>query len=128
MLRAPSLQFAPVFDRLRPVRDWFRDPSFMSHMMRSDFATAARARVGAAAAGGAPSLAGLGSLMGLMGGLGGGVPPAAVPSRPPADMYATQLEEMASMGFSDRAQNLRALSRSGGDLQGAVNFIMDGAV
>ncbi|RYY38978.1 hypothetical protein EON62_00095 [archaeon] len=96
-------------------------------MMRSDFATAARARLGAAP-GGAPSLAGLGSLMGLMGGLGGGAPPAAAPTRPPAELYAAQLEEMESMGFADRAQNLRALSRSGGDLQRAVNFIMDGAV
>lgn len=57
---------------------------------------------------------------GLGGGLGGG------PARPPAEIYATQLAQMADMGFTNAEQNVRALQMSGGNVNIAIDRILDG--
>lgn len=58
-----------------------------------------------------------------------GAPPAApapVDNRPPEERYAEQLRQLNDMGFYDFDQNIAALRRSGGSVQGAVNFLLGG--
>ncbi|EEA25260.1 hypothetical protein TMatcc_006517 [Talaromyces marneffei ATCC 18224] len=58
-----------------------------------------------------------------------GAPPVAaspVDNRPPEERYAEQLRQLNDMGFYDFDQNIAALRRSGGSVQGAVNFLLGG--
>lgn len=65
--------------------------------------------------------------MGGMGGMGGfGAPAAPADTRPPEERYADQLQQLNEMGFFDFDQNVAALRRSGGNVQGAVNFLLGG--
>lgn len=45
----------------------------------------------------------------------------AVPGVPPEQRYATQLEQLAGMGFSDRDQCIRVLDQVGGDFNLALD-------
>lgn len=66
-------------------------------------------------------------MMGGAGGAGGmGEPAAPADNRPPEDRYADQLRQLNEMGFCDFDQNVAALRRSGGNVQGAVNFLLGG--
>lgn len=76
-----------------------------------------------AGAGAANPWAALGGLGGL-GGMGAGSAPPS-DARPPEERYATQLEQMQAMGFSDARANLRALLMSGGNVEAAVAFLLD---
>ena len=64
------------------------------------------------------------------GGWGGGFPSLAPPPdpRPPAERFAGQLGQMRDMGFSDDAQSLRALEAVHGNVQMAVERILDGRI
>lgn len=63
----------------------------------------------------------------MMAGLGGvGEPAAPADNRPPEERYADQLSQLNEMGFYDFDQNVAALRRSGGNVQGAVNFLLGG--
>jgi ubiquilin len=56
-----------------------------------------------------------------------GAPPAAQQdNRPPEDRYAEQLRQLNDMGFYDFDRNIQALRRSGGSVQGAVDFLLNG--
>ncbi|AEO53329.1 hypothetical protein MYCTH_2294490 [Thermothelomyces thermophilus ATCC 42464] len=59
-------------------------------------------------------------------GLGGaGAAPAAPPdNRPPEERYAEQLRQLNDMGFYDFDRNVTALRRSGGSVQGAVEYLL----
>lgn len=71
-------------------------------------------------AGGANLLAALGSILGN-GELGS---PASTPdTRPPEERYATQLRQLNEMGFFDFNRNIQALQRSGGDVNGALEWL-----
>jgi len=64
---------------------------------------------------------------GLFGPLGGvGAPQVPVDNRPPEERYAVQLEQLNEMGFHDFDSNVNALRRSGGNVQGALNFLLGG--
>jgi len=59
----------------------------------------------------------------------GGAPPqpAAPPdTRPPEERYADQLRQLNDMGFYEFERNVQALRRSGGSVQGAVEFLLGG--
>jgi ubiquilin len=60
------------------------------------------------------------------GGEGLGAGPATTPAdtRPPEEIYESQLRQLNDMGFFDFDANVRALRRSGGSVQGAVNSLM----
>lgn len=62
----------------------------------------------------------------LMGGSGG--IPAPTPVRPaseePAVRYASQLQQLQAMGFSDDAASLRALVATGGNINAAVERLL----
>ncbi|EED21111.1 ubiquitin-like protein DskB, putative [Talaromyces stipitatus ATCC 10500] len=56
-----------------------------------------------------------------------GAPPAAAQpdNRPPEERYAEQLRQLNDMGFYDFDRNITALRRSGGSVQGAVDFLLN---
>ncbi|KAL4963111.1 ubiquitin domain-containing protein DSK2 [Aspergillus stella-maris] len=60
------------------------------------------------------------SLLGLPG-LGGS---AAQDNRPPEERYAEQLRQLNDMGFFEFERNIEALRRSGGSVQGAIEYLL----
>lgn len=72
---------------------------------------------------GAPT-AGFGS------GFGFGAPPAASPAAPPAVdpavQYASQLQQLQDMGFTDAAANIRALVATSGNVNAAIERLFGG--
>lgn len=52
--------------------------------------------------------------------------PAAQDTRPPEERYENQLRQLNDMGFFDFDQNVAALRRSGGSVQGAIEFLLSG--
>lgn len=64
-------------------------------------------------------------LQDLFGGLGGmGSPPAPADNRPPAERFSEQLRQLNDMGFFDFDRNIQALTRSGGHVGGAVEWLL----
>ena len=59
-------------------------------------------------------------------GLGGGAPVRSQPQddRPPEDRYAEQLRQLNDMGFYEFERNVEALRRTGGSVQGAVEYLL----
>ncbi len=58
-----------------------------------------------------------------MGG-GGGAPAAPPDDRAPEDRYAEQLRQLNDMGFYEFERNVEALRRTGGSVQGAVEYLL----
>ncbi|KAI5358167.1 Putative Ubiquitin-like domain, UBA-like superfamily, Ubiquitin-associated domain-containing protein [Septoria linicola] len=60
------------------------------------------------------------------GGFGGGAqePQAPADTRPPEERYENQLRSLNDMGFYDFDRNVAALRRSGGSVQGAVEYLL----
>ncbi|KAH8115848.1 ubiquitin-domain-containing protein [Phellopilus nigrolimitatus] len=75
-------------------------------------------------------LGGLGgaSVAGGAGGFGGlGAAPASpADTRSPEERFEVQLQQLRDMGFLETRQNVRALLATGGDVQGAVEYILGG--
>jgi ubiquilin len=61
----------------------------------------------------------------LLGGGGFGTPPP-VDNRPPEQIYETQLGQLNEMGFYEFERNVSALRRSGGNVQGAIEYLLNG--
>ncbi|KAL8919015.1 MAG: hypothetical protein Q9172_005170 [Xanthocarpia lactea] len=69
---------------------------------------------------------------GGMGGGGGGAnpfgaaasPPAPPDTRPPEERYEEQLRQLNDMGFYEFERNVEALRRTGGSVQGAVEYLL----
>merc|ERR1712187_1039294 len=66
----------------------------------------------------------------MVGGIGGGgsrggVPPAP-DTRPPEERFASQLNQLVNMGFSERPPNLQALKIANGDINQAINYLLEG--
>lgn len=57
------------------------------------------------------------------GGGGGGGFGGPADNRPPEERYSTQLRQLNEMGFHDFDRNITALSRSGGDVNGALEWL-----
>lgn len=57
-------------------------------------------------------------------GAGGATSPPPADTRPPEEVYADQLRALNDMGFFDFEANVRALRRSGGSVQGAVEQLL----
>jgi ubiquilin len=74
--------------------------------------------------GGANPFAGLGGPGAFGGGGGATSPPPPADTRPPEEVYADQLRALNDMGFFDFEANVRALRRSGGSVQGAVEQLL----
>lgn len=56
----------------------------------------------------------------------GGAPAAAAPvdNRPPEERYESQLRQLNDMGFFDFDRNVQALRRTGGSVQGAIEYLL----
>lgn len=73
---------------------------------------------------------GMGGGFGPGGGFGGGFgagPAAAAPpdtTRPPEERYEAQLRQLNDMGFYEFERNVEALRRSGGSVQGAIEYLL----
>ncbi|KAK5121312.1 hypothetical protein LTR85_005478 [Meristemomyces frigidus] len=86
--------------------------------------------LGAGLGGGAGAGAGAGGFnpWAAMGGMGGAAasPPPAQPAddRPPEVRYEDQLRQLNDMGFYEFERNVQALRRSGGSVQGAVEYLL----
>lgn len=104
----------PGMNPFNPQQNPFlRDPALLSQVMQG--------------MGGAPGEAGANPLAGLFGGGGGfGMPPAPQDNRPPEERYAEQLRQLNDMGFYEFERNIEALRRTGGSVQGAVNYLLGG--
>ncbi|KAM0720416.1 hypothetical protein Q7P37_004552 [Cladosporium fusiforme] len=65
---------------------------------------------------------------GGMGGMGGfgGQQAAPVDNTPPEERYAAQLQQLNDMGFYEFERNVQALRRSGGSVQGAIEYLLSG--
>merc|ERR1712048_500237 len=62
---------------------------------------------------------------GIGNGLNGGVgSPNLADTQPPEERYATQVQQLESMGFPDKHSNLQALSQSNGDVNQAINALL----
>ena len=103
----------------------FQNPVLMQQMlaaMGGGAPPAAPGNDGAAAFNPFASIFGPG---GMMGGMGAGAPPAAPPdTRPPEERYAEQLRQLNDMGFYEFERNIEALRRTGGSVQGAVEYLL----
>ncbi|KAF2868577.1 hypothetical protein BDV95DRAFT_630344 [Massariosphaeria phaeospora] len=60
------------------------------------------------------------------GGAGYGTP-APADTRPPEEIYEVQLRQLNEMGFYEFDRNVAALRRSGGNVQGAIEYLLGGA-
>jgi len=81
---------------------------------------------------GAPAPGGMGGfdMASLLAGMGGAPPAPAAPAdtRPPEERFAAGLAQMREMGFTDDAVSLRALAATAGNVQFAIDRILDGRV
>jgi ubiquilin len=68
------------------------------------------------------------ALFGPGGGFGDGfgAPAAPADNRPPEEVYETQLRQLNEMGFYEFDRNVAALRRSGGNVQGAIEHLLNG--
>lgn len=69
-------------------------------------------------------------MLGDFGGFGAGAgqqagsPPPPADNRPPEERYEEQLRQLNDMGFYEFDRNVQALRRSGGSVQGAVEYLL----
>lgn len=101
-----------------------------SSVPSNPFASLFGAGVPGAGLGGNPILANP-NLMNLFGGAStgtGSTAPSASDTRPPEEVYATQLRQLNDMGFFDFDRNIAALKRSGGSVEGAIEMLLNGSV
>ncbi|KAG8931918.1 hypothetical protein FRC03_010397 [Tulasnella sp. 419] len=57
---------------------------------------------------------------------GAGSPAPAANLPPPEERFQVQLQQLAEMGFTNAQQNIRALLATGGNVQGAIEYILGG--
>lgn len=60
--------------------------------------------------------------------LSGLIPPQPQHSLPPEERFQEQLRQLNELGFTNFDRNIRALGRSGGSVQGAIEAMLDGDV
>ncbi|KAM3425566.1 Deubiquitination-protection protein dph1 [Cercospora zeina] len=103
------------------TRQLMQNPEAMQQMMQAFGGGGAGGAGGAGEAGFNP-FGGLGGF----GNFGGASqePPAPADTRPPEERYENQLRSLNDMGFYDFERNVAALRRSGGSVQGAVEYLL----
>jgi ubiquilin len=89
-------------------------PGYMANLLRDMFP--------GLEGGGGGGLGGLGGFGGLAGAAAAAAPPA--DTRPPEERYESQLRQLNDMGFVEFERNIEALRRSGGSLQGAIEYLL----
>merc|ERR1712110_860188 len=62
---------------------------------------------------------------GMGNGMNGGIAsPNPADTRPPEERFATQVQQLESMGFPDKHSNLQALAQTNGDVNQAINALL----
>merc|ERR1712014_270242 len=62
---------------------------------------------------------------GMGNGMNGGIAsPNPADTRSPEERFATQVQQLESMGFPDKHSNLQALSQTNGDINQAINALL----
>ena len=112
------------------ARSMMQNPQMMQQMMGAMGGTGAHANpdpnnpnANSAAQAGFNPFAALQGLGGF-GGAGGFGAPQPQDDRPPEDRYAEQLRQLNDMGFYEFERNIEALRRTGGSVQGAVEYLL----
>nr|POE79864.1 deubiquitination-protection protein dph1 [Quercus suber] len=104
------------------AQQMMQNPEAMQRMM---------AMIGGGGDGGAGAVGGFNpfAALGGAGGLGGfgGAPPEPADDRPPEVRYENQLRQLNDMGFFEFERNVQALRRSGGSVQGAIEYLLSGS-
>lgn len=97
----------------------FQNPALMQQML------GAMGGGGGGAGPGAGQFNPFAAMFGPGGGMAGG-PQAAAPvdTRPPEERYEAQLRQLNEMGFYEFERNVEALRRTGGSVQGAVEYLL----
>lgn len=95
---------------------FLRDPALMAQLMQGMGGQGGEA-------GGAAGANPFASLLGG-GGFGGFGAPQPPDNRPPEERYAEQLRQLNDMGFFEFERNIEALRRTGGSVQGAVEYLL----
>jgi ubiquilin len=74
--------------------------------------------------GGMGDMGGMGGFGGLggLGGMGGSVSPQ--PTGDPKEIYKSQLEQLAAMGFPNESVNIDILKQTGGNVEAAVERLL----
>ncbi|KAF2033023.1 hypothetical protein EK21DRAFT_98582 [Setomelanomma holmii] len=116
------------------ARNMMQNPEAMQQMMQmmggaggaNPFGQAPGAgNTGAPTGTGSPPPNPFAALLG-QGGFGNfGTPPPA-DNRPPEEVYQSQLAQLNEMGFYEFDRNVAALRRSGGNVQGAIEYLLNG--
>ncbi|EHY57222.1 hypothetical protein HRR83_002714 [Exophiala dermatitidis] len=108
----------PPLNPFAPQNNPFlQNPEAMARFMQ---AMGAMGGMGGGAAGTEP--ANYGGLFDLLGGGRAASPP---DNRPPEERYATQLQQLNEMGFYDFDRNVQALRRTGGSVNGAIEYLLN---
>ena len=116
----------------QPTNPFLSNPALMNQMLQmmnpNGAATGSAPAPTDPAANPFAAFFGPGGLMATGGGFGGmgGAPPAPVvqDTRPPEERYETQLRQLNDMGFYEFERNVEALRRTGGSVQGAVEYLL----
>lgn len=100
------------------AQQMMQNPAMMQQMLQ--------AMGGGGGGGGAEGTAGPFNPFAMLGGLGGagGAPAAPADTRPPEERYEEQLRQLNDMGFYEFERNVEALRRTGGSVQGAVEYLL----
>lgn len=111
---------------LRQNNPFLQDPALLSQVMQAMGGGQNQGTPGAAPADGAAAQNPLAALWPQMaGGAGGfGAPQPPADNTPPEERYAEQLRQLNDMGFYEFERNIEALRRTGGSVQGAVEYLL----
>jgi len=107
------------------VQSMMQNPEVMRNVMQM-MGGGGAAAPGAPGGGAAADPNAMMNMMNMFGGMGGGGgfgAPEPPDNRPPEERYATQLRQLNEMGMVDFDRNIQALRRSGGDVNGALEWL-----
>lgn len=112
----PDTATPPPFNPFVPQNNPFlQNPEAMAQLMQA---------MGGGASAGAGTGAEGANLGGIFDLLGAGRPTSPPDNRPPEERYATQLQQLNEMGFYDFDRNIQALRRTGGSVNGAIEYLL----
>jgi ubiquilin len=119
----------PVNPFLPQNNPLFQNPEALNQMMQAFGGAGGLGGLGAGAGAGAGAGGdGAGNFANLLdmfgGGAAGGRPASPPDNRPPEERYATQLRQLNDMGFYDFDRNVQALRRTGGSVNGAIEYLL----
>ena len=121
----PSIQNNPLGQMAAQMAS---EPQFMQNFMRMLGGGGGGGGAGTPGqeSGGAAPPNPFAAMLGGPGGFGGFPtgPPAPPDNRPPEERYAEQLRQLNDMGFYEFERNVEALRRTGGSVQGAVEYLL----